>query len=144
MDIEAKFRTAAMGYNKSDVNSYIEQISDEYQTKIKEKDDELVKLRNQLKEYKTQIEDTSKKATENTDEKTKIAEVLIKAQATAEKILEDAKQLAVEEKKKIEDEIEKERERFVDLKSELKKLKDSASEALQLFQKEISKMIDEE
>ncbi|MGE5474044.1 MAG: DivIVA domain-containing protein [Ignavibacteriales bacterium] len=143
MDIEAKFRTSAMGYNKNDVNAYIEQTSEEYQSKIKEKDDELVKLRNQLKEYKSQIEDTSKKETENNDEKSKIADVLIKAQATAESILEEAKQSAIGEKRKIEEEVEKEREKLVDLKSELKKLKDTVTETLKTFEKEISDIVEE-
>ena len=141
MDIEAKFRTSAMGYNKSDVNAYIEQLSEEYQSKTKEKDDELVKLRNQMKEYKTQIEDHSKKANENSDEKSKIAEVLIKAQATAESILEEAKQAAIEEKRKIEEDIEKERERLVDIKSELKILKDTVAQTLKSFEKEIGEFV---
>jgi len=141
MDIEAKFRTSAMGYNKNDVNAYIEQTSEEYQTKIKEKDDELVKLRNQLKECKTQIDDHSKKATESNDEKAKIAEVLIKAQTTAESILEDARKAAIEEKRKIEEDIEKERERLVDLKSEIKKLKDTVKVTLKAFEKDINEFI---
>jgi len=141
MDIEAKFRTSAMGYNKSDVNAYIEQLSEEYQSKTKEKDDELVKIRNQIKEYKTQIEDHSKKANENSDEKSKIAEVLIKAQATAESILEEAKQAAIEEKRKIEEDIEKERERLVDIKSELKILKDTVAQTLKSFEKEIGEFV---
>lgn len=143
MDIEAKFRTSAMGYNKNDVNAYIEQTSEEYQSKIKEKDDELVKLRNQIKEYKSQIDDTSKKENESNDEKTKIAEVLIKAQATAESILEEAKQSAIEEKRKIEEDIEKEREKLVDLKSELKKLRDTVTETLRTFEKEINDIVEE-
>jgi len=144
MDIEAKFRTSAMGYNKNDVNAYIEQTSEEYQTKIKEKDDELVKLRNQIKEYKSQVDDSSKKTTENNDEKTKIAEVLIKAQATAESIVDEAKKSAIEEKRKIEEDIEKERERFVDLKSELKKFKDTIAVTLKAFEKEISEFVEEQ
>ncbi|MGE5328308.1 MAG: DivIVA domain-containing protein [Deltaproteobacteria bacterium] len=143
MDIEAKFRTSAMGYNKNDVNEYIEQSAEEYQTKIKEKDDELVKLRNQIKELKSQVEDTSKKTTESNDEKTKIADVLIKAQATAESILEEARQSAIEEKRKIEEDIEKERERLVDLKSELKKLRDSVTETLKIIEKDINNYVEE-
>lgn len=138
MEGEAKFRVSPMGYNKNDVNNYIEQISEEYQNKIKEKDDELVKLRNQNKELKTQVEEAAKKTYSNEEDRAKIADVLIKAQSTAETIIEEAKNTALEEKRKIEEAIEKDREKLVDLKAELKKLKESVVDTLKLFQSELS------
>lgn len=141
MDSEMKFRTSAMGYNKNDVNNYIEQITEEYQNKIKEKDDELVKLRNQMKEYKTQLDETSKGTEDRTEDKTKIADVLIKAQATAENIIEEAKKAAIEEKRKIEEAIEQDREKLVDLKAELKKLRTSVEETLTAFHTDLNSFV---
>ena len=138
MESEVKFRMSAMGYNKNDVNNYIEQITQEYQNKIKEKDDELAKLRNQNKELKSQIEDNTKKSSDNTQDKTKIADVLIKAQTTAENIINEAKNTALEEKRKIEEAIEQDREKLVDLKAELKKFKAVVTETLRLFQSELN------
>jgi len=144
MESEVKFRTSAMGFNKNDVNNHIEQITQEYQNKIKEKDDELAKLRNQNKELKSQIEDNAKKSTDNVEDKTKIAEVLIKAQTTAEDIINEAKNAALEEKRKIEEVIEQDREKLVDLKAELKKFKDTVTETLNLFQSELKAIVSEE
>ena len=143
MDSETKFRMSAMGYNKNDVNGYIEQITQEYQNKVKEKDDELVKLRNQMKEYKTQLDENSKKADNTVEGKTKIAEVLIKAQVTADGIVNEAKIVAIEEKRKIEEAIEKDREKLVDLKAEIKKLRTAVEETLIVFQSELSTFIKE-
>ena len=143
MDSETKFRMSAMGYNKNDVNGYIEQITQEYQNKVKEKDDELVKLRNQMKEYKTQLDENSKKADNTVEGKTKIAEVLIKAQVTADGIINEAKIVAIEEKRKIEEAIEKDREKLVDLKAEVKKLRTAVEETLIVFQSELSTFIKE-
>lgn len=144
MDNELKFRTAAMGYNKNDVNNYIDQLTQEYQNKVKEKDDELARLRNQNKELKTQIEEVLKKENENADGKSKIAEVLLKAQETADSIMEEARKNALEEKRKIEEDIEQDREKLVDLKSEIKKLKSNVTETLKLFQSELDSYIKEE
>ena len=141
MDNEFKFRGTALGYNKNDVNGYIDQLTQDYQSKIKEKDDELVRLRNQNKELKSQLEENFKKISDNTGEKAKIAEVMLKAQDTAQNILEEARITALEEKSKIEEAAEQEREKLVDLKSQLKKFKDTVSETLTLFQAEVVNII---
>lgn len=143
MDSETKFRAAAMGYNKNDVNAYIEQISQEYQNKIKEKDDDIVLLRNQIKELKSKLEEGNKKTDDVAEDKTKIAEVLIKAQTTAEEIIEEAKKTALEEKKKIEEAIESDREKLVDMKGEIKKLKNIVEETLKAFQNDLGAIVKE-
>lgn len=202
MEAEPKFRTAAVGYNKNDVNDYIEQMTQEYQDKIKEKDDEIAKLRNQLKELKAQVEENTKTALDikekddeigklknqlkelkmqaeegvkaansvkekeqeitnlrsrleelqseveknkdnydSSEDKAKIAEVLIKAQATAEGIIEEAKATAAEERRRIEEVIEKDRENIVDMKGELKKLRTTVIEMLKHFEKDLNSYI---
>ncbi len=144
MENEIKFRTSAMGYNKNDVNEYIEQMTQDYQDKIKEKDDEIVKLRNQLKEFKAQAEENTKETYDSTEDKSKIAEVLIKAQATAESIIEEARGVAAAEKRRIEQEIEQDREKIVDMKAELKKLRAAVTETLRLFQAELDNLVKDE
>ncbi len=141
MESEIKFRTSAMGYNKNDVNEYIEQMTQDYQDKIKEKDDEIVKLRNQLKEFKAQAEENTKETYDSTEDKSKIAEVLIKAQTTAESIIEEARETASAEKRRIEQEIEHDREKIVDMKAELKKLRATVTETLRLFQSELDNLV---
>lgn len=166
-DGEVKFRTAVMGFNKTDVKNYIEQITEEFQNKLREKDDELVKLRNQNKELKTQVEELTKKLEEQTkekpepkvepvveqkteekvninEEKMKIADVLIKAQEKANSIIEEAKNKAYEEKRKIEEAIERDREKLVDMKGEIKKLRDAVIETLRKFEVELNTHVKDE
>ena len=96
---EKRFRTSFMGgFKKVDVNSYIEKILREFDDKLKEKDDEIVSLKNQSKDIRVKYEELTKKADQINDDRSKIADVLIKAQEKAELMLEDARIEAIEEK----------------------------------------------
>lgn len=135
---EKRFRTSFMGgFNKSDVNTYIEKILREFDDKFKEKDDEIASLKNQNKDYKSKYEELLKKSDQINDDRAKIADVLIKAQEKAQLMLEDARMEALEEKKKLEETIEQEKEKLVDIRQEVKILKGEVISTLKKYESQL-------
>jgi chromosome segregation ATPase len=135
---EKRFRTSFMGgFKKADVNAYIEKILGEFDDKLKEKDDEIASLKNQTKDFKSKYEELSKRADQINEDRDKIAEVLIKAQEKAETMLEDARQEALDEKKKLEDIIELEKEKLVDIRQEMKTLKSEVVTTLKKYENQL-------
>ncbi|MCX7745595.1 MAG: DivIVA domain-containing protein [Clostridia bacterium] len=134
---EKRFGSSMFGFNKSDVNYYIEKIIREFDEKLKSKDDEIAALKNQCREIRIKYEELARKADEINEDRAKIASVLIKAQEKAELMLEDARNEALDEKKRLEKAIEDEREKLVDAKEELKNLKSEALKVLRKFESQI-------
>jgi F0F1-type ATP synthase membrane subunit b/b' len=139
---EKRFGTSLFGFKKSDVNAYIEKILKEFDEKLKEKDDEINSLKNQSRDLKSKYEDLLKKAEQINEDRAKIADVLIKAQEKAELIVEDARMQAIEEKKNLEQMVEAEKEKLVDIKQELKTLKSEVINTLKKYEGQLSDMID--
>ncbi|MDP4091797.1 MAG: hypothetical protein Q8920_00375 [Bacillota bacterium] len=142
---EKRFRTSFMGgFKKSDVNSYIEKMLTEFDDKLKEKDNEISALKNQLRETRFKYDEIVKNADQINEDRAKIANVLIKAQEKAELILEEAKQQAFDEKKKLESMVEDEKEKLVDIKEELRVLKGEVISTLKKYEQQLDGFIDEE
>jgi len=121
---EKRFRTSFLGgFKKSDVNSYIEQLINEFEQKLSEKDKEIEALKIECRDYRAKYEELQSISDQIIEDRNKIAEVLIKARETADMMLEEARREALGEKKSLEDTIEKEREKLVDIRQEMKALK---------------------
>jgi cell division initiation protein len=137
MSGEKRFRKSLFGYKKYDVNTYIDKLVGEYDHKLAESEEELASLKKQLRDMKAKYDEIVAK----TDERTKIAEVLIKAQEKAENIIEEAQLKALEEKKKLNEILEDDRERVVDMKQLLKNLKENAMQVMKNFDGEIDNLL---
>lgn len=134
MSGEKKFGSSAFGFNKSDVNAYIEKIIHEFDQRLKEKDDEISNLKLQIREMKTRYETASQDNQNLAKEKERIASALIQAQEKADTILEEAKARAEMEKAKLEQTLESERERIIDIKYDVRTLKTQVVDMLSKFQ----------
>lgn len=142
---EKRFGTSFMGgFKKADVNTYIEKILREFDDKLKEKDDEITNLKNQNKDIKTKYEDLLKKADQINDDRAKIAEVLIQAQDKADMMLENARQEAMDEKKRLENVIEQDKEKLVDIRQEIKILKGDIVNVLRKYDSQLSGIVHDE
>ncbi len=140
---ERRFGTSFMGFTKPDVNSYIERMLKEFDERLKQKDDEIAILKNQNREIRIKYEDLERRTNQLSDDRVKIADAIIKAQEKAENILEEARQQAIEEKKKLESAVEEEKEKLVDIKKELKQLKTEVVSRLKKFDTQLSEVLDE-
>jgi F0F1-type ATP synthase membrane subunit b/b' len=142
---EKRFRTNFLGgFKKADVNAYIEKILREFDDKLNEKDDEISVLKNQNKDVKVKYEELLKKAEQINEDRARIADVLIKAQEKAQLMIDDAKLEALDEKKKLDDVIEQEKERLVDIRQELKWMKSEVISTLKKYETQLSTIIKEE
>ena len=134
MSGEKKFGTSAFGFNKSDVNAYIEKMLYEFDLRLKEKDDEISNLKLQIREMKVRYDSTAQDNQHLSKEKERIASAIITAQETANSILEEAKARAEEEKLRLEQTLENERERIIDIKRDIKSVKAQVVDLLTKFQ----------
>ncbi len=142
---EKRFRTSFMGgFKKADVNSYIEKILGEFDVKLKEKDDEIGQLKNQNKDIRTRYEELLRKADQINEDRAKIAEVLIRAQEQADQMMENARQEALEEKRQLEDAIEQDKERLVDIRQEIKGLKGEIVSTLKKYESQLVTIIQDD
>lgn len=137
MSGEKRFGTSLFGFKKLDVNSYIEKILREFDDKIKEKENEIAEVKNQCRELRIKYEDIARKTDRAGEERAKIADVLIKAQEKAETIIDEAKVQSSEERKKLSVLAEKERERLVDIRQEIKVLKQDVIRVLKKYEEEL-------
>lgn len=142
---EKRFRTSFMGgFKKADVNSYIEKILGEFDIKLKEKDDEIGQLKSQNKDIRTRYEELLKKADQINEDRAKIAEVLIKAQEQADLMMENARQEALDEKRQLEDAIEQDKERLVDIRQEIKGLKGEIVSTLKKYESQLVTIVQDD
>ncbi len=147
MSGEKRFRTSLFGgFTKSDVTIYIEKMIKEFDSKLKEKDEEISLLKNQNREMRIKHDDLLRKNEQILEEKSKvdIAEVLIKAQETAKSIIDEAKHKAIDEKKELEVLVEEEREKLVDMRQELKLLRSEVVNTLKKYEEQLNTFIKDE
>lgn len=134
---EKRFGSSFFGFKKSDVNYYIEKILKEFDDRLKEKDSEIDGLKLQNRDLKSRYDELIRKMDQVSEDRAKIAEVLIKANDKAELIIGEARSKAYEEKKELEEMIENQRETLVDLKQKVKSFKKDISATLRSFDSEL-------
>ncbi len=144
MSGEKIFSTSFFGYNKKDVNSYLEKINKEYEDKLKIKEREIVDIKTQYRDMKNKYDEISTSLAEIKENRERVANALITAQEQAKNIIEEAKKTAIDEKKKLEQQVEKEKEKLVDIKQELKVLKVEVVDTLKKYEGQLSDFIKEE
>lgn len=142
MEVSKEFGTAMFGYRKSDVDAYIEKILRGFDEKLWEKDDSLTTLRKQFEELRQKHEDLKVKAAEIDEDKSRIADVLLQAQGQAKTIIESAQTYNEDEKKRIDGIIEQEREKIVNIKQQLKFLRDESAAMLRQFEAQLTSTVD--
>jgi cell division septum initiation protein DivIVA len=134
MSGEKKFGTSTFGFNKSDVNAYIEKIIHEFDQRLKEKDDEISNLKLQIREMKVRFDTASNDSESLLKEKERIATALITAQEKADAVIQEARARAADEKKMLESALESDREKIIDIKRDIKQMKNLVAEALGKYQ----------
>lgn len=138
---EKRFRTSFMGgFKKADVNAYIEKMLGEFDDKLKEKDDEIANLKLQSKDVRAKYEELQKKADQINEDRSKISQVLIKAQEQADLMLENARAEALKEKRQLEETIEQDREKLVDIRQEIKTLKGEIVNMLKKYETQLGEV----
>ena len=133
MSGEKKFRTGVSGYNKEDVNEYIERILSEFDTRLKEKDDEIAGLRTQLRDMKGRLDQAGSDVTAAAKDRERISSVLIQAQQKADAMIEEARVEAEAEKARLEKLLEGHRESLIDIKRDIRDMKAHVTDMLSKY-----------
>lgn len=130
MSGEKKFRTGMSGYNKEDVNEYIERILSEFDSRLKEKDDEIANFKLQLRDVRGKLDQAGTDVSAATKDREKISLVLIQAQQKADSMVEEARSEAETEKARLEKLLEAHRENLIDIKRDVRDMKAHVSDLL--------------
>lgn len=138
---QKRFQSSMFGFNKGTVNTYIENLTRDYEEKLTSKDLEIEKLISQLKNVNKKYEEIKLEEERILTEKEKISQALVSANEKAEKIVEEAKERITAEVIELEATAENEREKIVDIKRELKEMKAEASSVLEKYEKAINEIV---
>lgn len=142
-----KFSRQFKGYDVDEVEDFLEEISNDYETlmmnnqkqeeKIKELEEKLNETLNQTKNNETILQDTLLIAKQSAEDMKK------RAEEEAQKIIEEANQLLMDRVGNIDEVIEEKKMQLQNLKAELALYK-TKTEALLIAQLEVLKNIPEE
>jgi cell division septum initiation protein DivIVA len=135
------FGTSMVGYKKSDVQAYVNELEEDYYKMQREKDAEIAALKKMNVDLEKRMSEATVAQGQMVEAKEKITNVLLLAQEQAVEIIQNAKNRAVEEKKQLDAEIEFEKEKLVDTKSALKSLRREVTQTLKQFEEGLEQMI---
>ncbi len=117
------FRRALFGYNKKDVQKYVEEISANFSSQLSECNAEIERLQNQRAEL-------DKKRAEIEDRKNAISEAIISAQEKGEKIISEAREKAEKERMEMAKKITNENQKLIKMRREIMNMRRSVIKTL--------------
>jgi len=136
-----KFGTSMFGFKKADVNAYLERVIREFDQRLKEREEENSVLKSELNDLRLKYDQLSREADSLIKEKEKIAGVLLQAHEKAETMIKEAQDNALKEKMRLDQLLETEKEKIVDIKQELKQLRTHIIDILSKYEKQIDEVI---
>ncbi len=139
MENEKKFNTEMFGYDKKEVEEYLREMKADYESNLQAEKAEINRLSNEITIIRKKLE---RYDTEYIEKQEKVANALITAEDQARNILENARQEALNEKKRIETVIEMEKEKLLDIKKEVIDLKERTVRVLEKYNETMTELLD--
>lgn len=139
MENEKKFSSEMFGYDKKEVEDYLKALKAEYESKIQAERSDANRLANELTIVKKKLE---RYETDYIQKQEKVANALITAEDQAKKIIETSRNEALQEKDRIEQLIEMEKEKLLDIKKEVIDLKEKTIRLLSKYSDEMNTLLD--
>ena len=139
MDNEKKFSGEMFGYDKREVDEYIKNLKSEYESKLQAERSESNRISNELTIVKRKLE---KYEVDYIEKQEKVANALITAEDQARKIVETSRNEAIQEKERIEQLIEMEKEKLLDIKKDVIDLKEKTVRMLEHYTQEMNNLLD--
>lgn len=139
MENEKKFNSEMFGYDKKEVEEYIKAIKADYESKLQAEKSESNRVANELTIVKRKLE---RYESDYVEKQEKVANALITAEDQAKKIIENARNESFAEKERIENLIEMEREKLLDMKKEVIDLKEKTIRLLDKYSNEMNTLLD--
>lgn len=139
MENEKKFSSEMFGYDKQEVEDYIKDLKAQYESKLQSERSDSNRVANELTIVKKKLE---RYEVEYIQKQEKVANALITAEDQAKKIVESARQEAMQEKDRIEHVIEMEKEKLLDIKKEILDLKEKTVKLLEKYSEDMNTLLD--
>ncbi|HPZ51324.1 MAG TPA: hypothetical protein PLI11_00220 [Clostridia bacterium] len=125
------FDTEFSGFNKKQVNEYIEKLVSQYQQSLSEKAKECDELRAKNEQLASKLNELSTAYIQAQEEKTKIADVLINAENTAKNIIAKAQEESAKERERLSIQADEKRMLIVDLNKIIRDMKLEVEEMIE-------------
>lgn len=139
MENEKKFSSEMFGYDKREVDDYIKTMKAEYESKLQAERSDANRISNELTIVKKKLE---RYEVDYIQKQEKVANALITAEDQAKKIIETSRNEALQEKERIEQLIEMEKEKLLDMKKEVIDLKEKTIRMLDKYSQEMNNLLD--
>lgn len=139
MENEKKFSSEMFGYDKREVEDYIKNLKSEYESKLQAERSDANRISNELTIVKKKLE---RYEVDYIEKQEKVANALITAEDQAKKIVETSRNEAIQEKERIEQLIEMEKEKLLDIKKEVIDLKEKTIRLLDKYSQEMNNLLD--
>lgn len=136
-----RFRSSMGGYNKDDVNKYIENLIEDFEAKFAEKDATIKTINDELLDLRKKYAEQKGSEAELQKERDSITKALMRANEVSDQIVKEAKEAAFREVSELEVKAEAEREKIIDLKKELAAVQASAAKVLEKFNEALEKTV---
>jgi|LSQX01.2.fsa_nt_gb cell division initiation protein len=134
---DKKFGSSFLGYKKQDVYEFIEKLAKDLEEQIKIKDNEILKLKTHNEELKNTLDELSDKFSGIENDRSRIADAIIKAEQKANSIVEEAIKEAEDKKIQLQGEVEVEAEKVEEVKKELRTLRETAINVISNFERQL-------
>ena len=139
MENEKKFGNEMVGYDKREVEDYIKALKADYESRIQAERSDANRVANELTIVKKKLE---RYEVDYVQKQEKVANALITAEDQAKKIIETSRAEALQEKERIEQLIEMEKEKLLDMKKEVIDLKEKTVRLLDKYSQEMNNLLD--
>ena len=139
MENEKKFGNEMFGYDKREVEDYIKALKADYESRIQAERSDANRGANELTIVKKKLE---RYEVDYVQKQEKVANALITAEDQAKKIIETSRAEALQEKERIEQLIEMEKEKLLDMKKEVIDLKEKTVRLLDKYSQEMNNLLD--
>jgi cell division septum initiation protein DivIVA len=139
MENEKKFGNEMFGYDKREVEDYIKALKADYESRIQAERSDANRVANELTIVKKKLE---RYEVDYVQKQEKVANALITAEDQAKKIIETSRAEALQEKERIEQLIEMEKEKLLDMKKEVIDLKEKTVRLLDKYSQEMNNLLD--
>lgn len=136
--MKKQFSTGMIGYNKREVDRYLEELTSDYEEELRKKRDRMMELAEETRSLKQQNQEQGERIERLTRQEQSISRVLIDAEQRAQAIIEEGHHKSQEEMEQLQSEKEKWRMKFREVRCELLDFEKTLVDLIEKFRDEIN------
>lgn len=142
--MKKRFQTAIFGYQKGQVDAFIDGLYRDYEDELSKKKDRMIELTEENRRLKIQIQDLEERVSEYMEQEAYISKAIIRAEQKAQDILDDGCKKAVEELCKLDAEKNRWKMRSSEVRRQLLEFEKTVYNVMEHFRSEINYLTSKE